>query len=220
MIPIPRRMVWPVMMSVASALIVDLSVRAKEPDVAVSLHSVPSDWRWEPSWRTKSDCGPMSLYVLMKLLGHDASIDAVIQEVPIDETKGCALAALVEAGNRLGCAMTSRFVKPSELAALPGPFIAHCNGSQQTGVGHYLVIVAHSAETHRYLAINTDQDLCGWVPDATIQSQVSGYVVMPQDRYVGWTRAMGLCLTVGSLGLYFGMKRPRGLSAPAQAGGA
>jgi hypothetical protein len=189
------------LVSAANAIAGDAVTPATDPS------PVPSNWRWEPSWRSPSDCGPMGLYVLLKLLDYDVSIDRVRQELPVDQDKGCTLASLTAASIRLGCPATGSFVSPDALSSIKSPYILHCNGSQISGVGHYLVIASHSAERKGFLVLNTDQHVCGWVPDDTIYSQFSGYILLPQTRFAGWGRVLGICVTASSLALYFFVKR-------------
>src|ERR1700676_2769191 len=64
--------------------------RPNEP--AKANVSVPTEWRFEPPWQGKGDCGPLSLYVLLRLEDQPVTYDQVKAALPHDPERGCSLA--------------------------------------------------------------------------------------------------------------------------------
>ncbi len=159
---------------------------AEEPTTDTKSESstnilMPQQFRFEPSWRKPGDCGPMSLYVLMQLLGYPIDIEKVLTTTPFDPKKGCSLEVLSETSNVLGLQTMIRFVNPKDLPFVPRPFILHSNASLVTGIGHFLVVVNYSPERREYATINTDDDNFGWYPEAVVTRNFSGYVLVPSE---------------------------------------
>jgi Peptidase C39 family len=141
-----------------------------------------TDMRFEPSWRKPADCGPASLYVLMRLLGRKTSAKEVLEAIPINPESGCTLEALREKSAQLGCPTTIRYVDPSDLSSVPCPFIAHYNGSLASGVGHFLVVVGYSPQRRQFRTLNTEGEFLTWTSEGMMCKNYSGYVLVPQER--------------------------------------
>src|ERR1700722_4919154 len=133
----------------ASALPIASAEAAGEPGAShrdqMVMKTLPLDFRREPSWREPGDCGPVALYLLMRLSGRDVSLDEVKRAVPWDSKRGCSLADLVRGAQRLGYAAEVRFVSPEKLQQLRYPVIAHGYGTLESGTGHFTLIVNYSA---------------------------------------------------------------------------
>lgn len=152
-----------------------------DPENSRLDNSPRKEMRFEPSWRRPADCGPVSLYLLMRLRGRNRSIDEVFDAISIDPNSGCTLGTLAEKSAKLGFPTAIKFVNPDELASVPFPFIAHYNGSLLTGVGHFLVIVGYSPETRKFRTFNTDGEFLTWTDEAKVATDYSGYVLIPQE---------------------------------------
>jgi hypothetical protein len=116
---------------------------------------LPRHLQFEPPWRHRGDCGPLSLYVLMRLEGQPTSVEDVEKMLPFDSERGCSLADIARAADKLGFATEIRFVNPRDLPNLPFPFILHTTGSLESGVGHFLVVVDYLPEKRQYSVIDT-----------------------------------------------------------------
>lgn len=175
----------------------------------------PPEMRWEPKWRQPSDCGVTSLYVLMRLLGHNISIEEVIDSVPVDRRSGCSLELLSASSSKLGFPAVVQFVNPESLSSMPFPLIVHSTGSLKTGVGHYRLVVAYSPKKKQYAIINVDSEIFGWVPEETVLHGYSGYVLVPKQNLVNQDRRLAGYLLIeisvlsGATAYYFWRRRSR-----------
>jgi hypothetical protein len=142
---------------------------------------VPNDFKFEPPWRQKGDCGALALYVLMRLHNREVTITDVKKFVPFDPQVGCSLADLSRGAEALGFATEIRFVNPQDLHKLPQPFILHTQGSLERGVGHFGVIVDYRLEERKFYLIDTTFDMLGPVPEESILKIFSGYVLIPKN---------------------------------------
>lgn len=147
---------------------------------SAASRSLPAKYCWEPAWRDKGDCGPIALHVLFRLLGRRSSIPEVKQAVPFDAMRGCSLADLDVAARKFGVPVEVRFVNPRDLPSLPGPYILHAKVGLQDPAGHFLVVTGHSNSRGGVFAtINTSDATFDWVPEASVASTFSGYVLTP-----------------------------------------
>jgi hypothetical protein len=170
--------------------------------------SVPAAMRFEPRWRYQSDCGVTSLFVLMRLLGIDRTIEEVERSIDVDPNRGSSLETLVLKSRELGLPANLRFVTPSDLPLLQGPYIAHCNGSLVSGVGHFLVVVDYAAQQKQYAVINTDKNVFEWIPSHALIALFSGYVLIPEKGPDdGHRRVTGLVLIAATSAAALAMYR-------------
>lgn len=170
-------------------------LRSRIPEVLVAIHAflfvcagrgaetdgdnekeLPLEMRFEPGWRSEGDCGPLPLYALMRLNGRAISYDQVRRAVPYDSKTGCSMKDLALAGESLGFVSEIRFLKPSELRQLSGPFILYANGSLEHKIGHFAVVVDHDEQGFR--VINTDHGTLETWPDQAVLREYGGYVLM------------------------------------------
>lgn len=83
------------------------------------------------------DCGPSCLYVLLKLMKHDATYAALPEALPAHDPSGYSLKELREAASRLGVPLTAvRFTRQD--GYLEGPAIAHLQSGRE---GHFVVLM-------------------------------------------------------------------------------
>lgn len=163
---------------------------------ASSARPVPGQLRFEPTWREPGDCGPLSLYVLMRLSDRRAELKDVKRVLPVDPRLGCSLADMARAAEKLGFPCQVRFVNSRQLGELPFPFILHSAGSLKSGTGHFLVVVGQSADTRAYSVIDTDLQRYRGQTQRSLLLGFSGYVLLPKDSLVasGWTGVAGFTL--------------------------
>ena len=180
-----QHMVFVLIMLIAAFLGTDpatLEMRGDCLEVSVqTAPQVPSDMRFEPPWRTRGDCGPLSLYVLMRLKECDMSLQDVKKQVPFQSDLGCSLADLARGADSLGFPTEIRFVKPQDLSKVSFPFILHTAGSLEKGTGHFLVVVDYSSEKKAYEVIDTTFGTYGEVTEVALLENFSGFVLIPQD---------------------------------------
>lgn len=162
---------------------------------------VPKDMRFEPSWRGRGDCGPIALYILMRLAGRTKSLDEVQQILPVDSDVGCSLASIARAADSLDFATEIRFVNPQDLPRLPFPFILHSTGSLQRGIGHFTVVVGHSPENKTYSTIDTTFHGFKKITEEALLTGFTGYVLVPKTGVNGISQyaVSGSLILVGSI---------------------
>ncbi|QDU36694.1 Peptidase C39 family protein [Maioricimonas rarisocia] len=137
--------------------------------------------QWEPSWRDRGDCGPVALYILMRLQGRETSIEDVKSVVPYNADLGCSLATLAEAAEEMDFPAELRFVRQQDLPRLGVPFIYHSEGSLKEGTGHFGVVAGYSAERDQFITIDTEFESSGWIPVENLSTRYSGYVLIPKQ---------------------------------------
>jgi hypothetical protein len=174
---------------------VDGSRQGNSVQASVQL---PNDWKFEPPWRERGDCGPLSLYVLMRLADRQVTIADVKNVVPFDPDIGCSLADLAHGADALGFPMEIRFVNPRDVPKLPSPFILHTEGSLERRTGHFLLVADYSPEKRRYHVIDTTFEILDPLPEEWVLRGFTGYVLLPKNSL----RAEGstLSLTLVCLG--------------------
>jgi hypothetical protein len=166
----------------------DVSVKGSEPTL-----NLPDNLKFEPPWRDKGDCGPLALYLLMRLHDRPVTIDEVKRVVPYDPDRGCSLADLDRGAEALSFPVETRFVNPRDLNKLPFPFILHTAGSLERGTGHFHVIVSYDAQERKYRVIDISVGTVGKMPEEGILNDFAGYVLLsrrPLDA--GNSRLLGL----------------------------
>lgn len=145
-----------------------------------SSESSNDEFSWAPWWRERGDCGPLSLFVLLKLQGKRVTVDDVKRLTPLSPEQGCSLADLHRASNKLGMGTEVRFVNPRDLGTVPRPFIVHGVSSIKQNLGHFAVVVDHDAKKGQYALIDPVFERCAWYPEASLLSGYSGYVLVPE----------------------------------------
>lgn len=156
---------------------------------------VPQAMRWEPPWRKKADCGPISLYVFARLIGLEVAFDRIERQIQVDPVRGCTLDQLCRAADEMGLSAEARFVQPDDLTTVPFPCILHGIDGLGAGAGHFLVLTGYSGSRRQFAAINPSTELFGWVPEASVRQLYTGYVLVPTstaERF--WRRCAGLLL--------------------------
>jgi hypothetical protein len=149
---------------------------AKTPETPILL--LPDNFKFEPAWRDKGDCGPLALYLLMRLHGCHVTIGDVKKLTPFDPDRGCSLADLESAAERLGFPVETRFVNPRDLDKLPLPLIVHTEGSLERQMGHFDVIVAYYPEDRKYSIIDSTFGTVHKVHQEAILKNYTGYVLL------------------------------------------
>lgn len=139
---------------------------------------VPVEMRWEPRWRRPGDCGRSAAYVVLKLLGSDIEFERVASAVSIDPVAGCTMQSLQHAMESLGVTARVRFIDPEELSNVPRPFILHSADSLNESAGHFTVVAAFKASNRQYGIVDTSDEGFKWIPEASLQRQLSGYVLV------------------------------------------
>jgi Peptidase C39 family/Protein of unknown function (DUF1573) len=122
-------------------------------------------------------CGAISLYIWLRLIGHEANYDQVLEYVGVTE-EGSSLAQLSEAAQHWTKKVGLLKGEPRDLDWLPLPAIAH--GSFDGKNGHYVVIVNVTPQTVTYV----NGPAGGVVEAARLNFQKnfwSGYVLVPED---------------------------------------
>jgi hypothetical protein len=184
-----------------------------------SKPSLPAHLRFEPAWRESGDCGPMSLYVLMRLLDRKVSIAAVKNAVPIDSEIGCSLADVARGAEALGLETDIRFVKPDDVPRLDYPCILHTTGSLQKGTGHFFVVAGYDPQKREYSVVDIDVERALPTSEEALLNGFSGYVLMPKVNSMFSARVGGLALVsvgcvLGAITFFGGSKLRFALKAP------
>lgn len=195
-----KRTVGHRMMFIAFSCLVVPTFAVRCEEVAAKINGVvksstPASMRWEPSWRDPGDCGPLSLYILMKLSGRSVSVEEIKARTPWDAKTGCSLETLLETSSQLGFPAEVRFVNPKDLAEVPRPFILYTQGSLERGVGHFAVVVEHSKSERRFATIDTTFGNVFWFKEDDLRVASSGYVLLPFSNFdAKWKYITGINL--------------------------
>lgn len=176
------------------------------------------DLKFEPQWRDQGDCGPLCLYLLMRLKGHTVSVQDVKESLHYDPVVGCSLADVARAAEKLGFPVEIRFVNPRELPEVGRPFIAHVGGSLERGIGHFLVIIDYSRELSQYTAIDTTYQRLRAQTEGSLLAGYSGYVLTPKYGSAGEKSpyVMAIGLTAAGWGTVITMLLVRILRRPGE----
>lgn len=158
-------------------------VNAVENETLIGLRE--GAFNWVPEWRKRSDCGPAALYVLMSLMGKDASLDDISKAIKVDPEMGCSISDVVQAAHQFDFDVESRFVQPSQVFQLRPPFILHGKKSELSKTGHFVVVVGFS-ENKRLMKV-VDPVLASFSenPTDSVLQGYSGYVICPKTK--SWT---------------------------------
>ena len=162
------------------------SLKDNKEHVALSSDNLPHDMKWEPRWRDKGDCGPLSVYILMKLLGHEVSVQSVKEVIPFTSEQGCSLEVLSKGCQQLDFPARIKFVAPGDLANVPFPYILHRHISSEKKTGHFLVVTSYSSSKRQFSAINTNTERSEWYPKDRIFKKYSGYLLVPNRGFEAW----------------------------------
>jgi hypothetical protein len=168
----------------------------KTPRVAL-LTAPPTKLRFEPDWREKGDCGPVALFVLMRLSDISISLSDVKRVVPFDSQVGCSLAEIARGADALGFPCELRFVAPDDVPKLPCPFILHTAASLERQTGHFLVVTDYSPKTREYSIIDTTFEALDNLPERRALQGYTGYVMLPNRGVVGWQSVAAIVLLAG-----------------------
>jgi ABC-type bacteriocin/lantibiotic exporter with double-glycine peptidase domain len=156
-------------------------------------------WFWKSTWLDKGDCGPNSLYILMRLYGKNVTLQDVKERLYFDAVKGCAFSEISDAANGFGFSVEIRFVRPNELSQVQRPFILHGITSREKNIGHYIVVVDFDSKKRVYTFIDPMLESYTQNPEASVPYNYSGYVLIPQYTAPHfWNMLTGFCLiTIG-----------------------
>jgi len=168
----------------------------------VSMVDDKGEWLWKPAWLERNACGPNSLFVLLKLLGKDVTLGEVKELVKCDPVLGCTMADMSDAANALGVPSDVRFIRPTELAAVPVPYILHGTSGLKAKTGHFVVVVGRDDVKHNLATIDPMRESFQWNPESGFASDFSGYILVPRRHSVSRSSVLlVLGLTLLSSGL-------------------
>jgi hypothetical protein len=195
---------------------------AEQGNVATLSHQQSSEKKdeglwWAPWWRERGDCGPIALFVLMKLQGERVSVGDIKNITPLDPDRGCSIADLSRTAKRLGMQTELRFVNPCDIGNVPRPFILHGVSSIEQNLGHFIVIVDYDPKKKLYAAIDPVRERLWWSPEYSILDGYSGYVLVPRNpASQNWARLTSYSMLFGGLAMLllwcydvFGRRRSR-----------
>jgi hypothetical protein len=153
---------------------------------------------WLPPWRRKADCGPQSLFALMRLQGADnVSINDVAGLVDVNPSHGCSIVDLHRAAGALGLPTEILFVNPNDLERIPRPFILHGISTVGKNLGHFSIVVDYNRENREYAMIDPIFESFGWYPERSALHGFTGYVLVPvQPVGMRWWRWIGWSMTI------------------------
>jgi hypothetical protein len=153
--------------------------------------------------RAKRECGLNSLYLLLRLAGHDVTYDQTREAVAIS-SRGTSLRELQQAASRLGVRTRVSRCSMAELLQTPKPVIAYLRlreGAPLAEPGHYVVVLNADEAGVEVL----DSAFAGSFKYPTSRWEVywTGHILAPAAEI--WTRPLTLTAVVGiwvALGLY------------------
>lgn len=163
---------------------------------------IPEDWQFEPAWREKGDCGPLALFVLMKLEGNDITVGQIKAEVPVDPIVGSTLESLHAASSRLGLDTEMRFVSPRNIRKVQPPFIMHGVTSVEQNFGHYVVVVGFDSAKDTIKMVDPEREWFTENPTEGVLAQATGYILVPEHASARrWDYVSGVSLIVCGLAI-------------------
>ncbi len=164
---------------------------------AESAAEVPAIMRWEPRWREQGDCGPVCLFLLMRILDKQVTLHEVKRHIPFDAKQGCSVQSIQDAAQELGLPIDVRFVNPRELGKIPCPFILHGISSIEKNRGHFILVVDYAPEEHSYRGIDIETESLAWGSEAALLNTYSGYALVPKRQLAQrWTPWAGWAFVV------------------------
>jgi competence protein ComGC len=137
------------------------------------------DDKWCPLDREANDCGPQSLFLLLKLIGFQGSIFDVKRESPTIRGVGCSIESLRVASERLGCAMDVRYVAKKDLCRLELPVLIHGFKNGTPGHGYFAVIVDYDRSKDTFAMASPHLEQVDWFSSQSVLTNYSGYVLVP-----------------------------------------
>lgn len=152
---------------------------------------------WAPEWRHNGDCGPLSLFVAMKLCGHEVTLENVESVCQWNEDTGTTISALRETAKDLGAMAEVLFVDPSEFHKLKCPFIFHGLVSEKDQIGHFGVCLEVNPDKNTVLVMNPSLEKVSLTKLSSFKTQVSGYVLVirdPIDKLTEWIFKLIICI--------------------------
>jgi hypothetical protein len=146
--------------------------------------------------RAARECGLNSLYLLLRLCGHDVTFEQTREAVPIGPS-GTSLLELQQAASRLGARTTMSRCSMAELVQVPKPVIAHLHPEMpdsQADAGHFVVVVR--ADKDGVEAIDSTFAASFHYSVAHFESVWSGHILAPAPPQT-WARPLALTVVVG-----------------------
>lgn len=92
-------------------------------------------------WREGVQCGPNALYAFLKLSGWKGTLKDVREAVPVQDEKGCSLATLYYASNRLG--VPTKLIQTDVDGLRKGglPALVHMDNPEYMQAGHFGLVM-------------------------------------------------------------------------------
>lgn len=154
---------------------------------------------WKPEWRSRGDCGPCALFVLMALGGHPVTYSQIKDRVPVDPEKGCSLKSMRQAATELGFPVEVRFVNPKLITDLPRRCIIHGKSSIQAETGHFPVLVDYNSAKGTFDLVDPVYERFSSAKIDSVLSTFTGYTIVPaKQRWVLWDQLSGWPLLVST----------------------
>jgi hypothetical protein len=164
----------------------------------------PSPAGMAPQERSGRECGLHSLFVFLRLSGHDVTYDQTRAAVSIGP-QGTSLLELQQAASRLGAKTAVSRCSMAELVQMPKPVIAHLRPAPSNipdRAGHYVVVL--NADETGVEAIDTTYAAPYWYPAPMWEGKWTGHILAPTPPRT-WARPLTLTAVAGiwvGLGLY------------------
>ncbi len=92
------------------------------------------------AWAKSGACGANSLFVLLELQDVTVVHGNLLEELAPDPFIGNSIEQLAEVAQRHGVKSKLRRVDVGEFTTVPLPFIAHLNGLEGGGTGHFITV--------------------------------------------------------------------------------
>jgi hypothetical protein len=146
--------------------------------------------------RAGRECGLDSLFVFLRLSGHDVTYDQTRAAVPIGPM-GTSLLELQQAASRLGANTTLSRCSMPELIHMPKPVIAYLpegTAGPKGSVGHF-VVVLKADETGVEAADSAVATFLKYSP-SQFEGEWSGHLLAPAPPQ-GWARPLALTAVAG-----------------------
>ena len=158
----------------------------------------PAPFLWKPPWKQRGDCGPISLFALLKLEDRNVTLREVEERLRMDPVHGCSLESLAQVSKALGLPVEVRYVNPAEVTKVPRPFILHGIAEKKANTGHFVVVVDYDQRRRNLTVIDPVRERLLVVPLDSLLVSYSGYVLVPKEnKEQRWSRWTGVVALVG-----------------------
>lgn len=163
------------------------------------MPSLPDSIRLEKGWQSGPNCGPVSLFFLLRLLGYNVDRDEVLNRVSVT-AEGCSLADLQAAAAHFGMKTKTIKFTPEDRLGFQRPYIIHWiarDGRQARD--HFDVVVRNNQDGSAEIIDGTDA-VAKQLSARVVVERMSGYALIPDESAPWWLIVLWIAFAGVGLG--------------------